>query len=78
LAQETGGLSGAPLKDKATEAVKILSSELQGKIPIIAAGGILKAEDAQEKIAAGASLVQVYSGLIYQGPQLIKDIIDLF
>jgi dihydroorotate dehydrogenase len=78
LAQETGGLSGAPLKDKATETVKILSSELQGKIPIIAAGGILKAEDAQEKIAAGASLVQVYSGLIYQGPQLIKDIIDSF
>ncbi len=76
LAKEIGGLSGAPLKDKSTDAVKVLSSELQDKIPIIAAGGILSAEDALEKFAAGASLVQVYSGLIYQGPQLIRDIVE--
>ncbi len=74
LAKETGGLSGSPVKEKSTAVVKGLSAELKGKIPIIAAGGILNAEDAQEKFAAGASLVQIYSGLIYQGPELIKEI----
>jgi dihydroorotate dehydrogenase len=75
LAHETGGLSGAPVKDKSTHVVRTLAAELNGKLPIIAAGGILSAEDAQEKLAAGASLVQVYSGLIYRGPQLITDIV---
>jgi dihydroorotate dehydrogenase len=75
LADEAGGLSGAPVKDKATAVVRGLAVELQGKIPIIAAGGILNASDAQEKLTAGASLVQIYSGLIYRGPQLIYDII---
>ncbi len=75
LAQETGGLSGAPVKDSATVVVRGLAAELSGKIPIIAAGGILSADDAQEKLAAGASLVQIYSGLIYRGPQLIEAII---
>ena len=75
LAKETGGLSGSPVKDKSTAIVKGLSAELQGKIPIIAVGGILSADDADEKFAAGASLVQVYSGLIYKGPQLIEDIV---
>ena len=75
LADEAGGLSGAPLKDKATAIVRNLAAELQGKIPIIASGGILNAADAQEKLAAGASLVQIYSGLIYRGPQLIEDIV---
>jgi len=74
LAHETGGLSGAPVKDKSTAVVRGLAAELNGKIPIIAAGGILSAEDAEEKLKAGASLVQVYSGLIYKGPQLIADI----
>jgi dihydroorotate dehydrogenase len=74
LAHETGGLSGAPVKDKSTAVVRDLAAELSGKIPIIAAGGILSAEDAEEKLKAGASLVQVYSGLIYKGPQLIADI----
>jgi dihydroorotate dehydrogenase len=72
LAHETGGLSGSPVKAKSTAVVKGLSTELQGKIPIIAVGGILCADDAQEKFAAGASLVQIYSGLIYQGPELIR------
>ncbi|MGR9044181.1 MAG: quinone-dependent dihydroorotate dehydrogenase [Gammaproteobacteria bacterium] len=75
LAGEAGGLSGAPVKDKATAVVKGLANELGGKIPIIASGGILNAEDAREKLSAGASLVQLYSGLIYQGPQLIADIL---
>ena len=74
LAHETGGLSGSPVKDKSTAVVKGLSAELQGKIPVIAVGGILSADDAQEKFAAGASLVQIYSGLIYQGPELIREI----
>ena len=72
---ETGGLSGAPVKDSSTEVVKGLALELNGKLPIIAAGGILSGSDAQEKIQAGASLVQIYSGLIYQGPQLLEDIL---
>ncbi len=76
FANEAGGLSGAPVKEAATRVVRGLSAECQGKVPIIAAGGILSAEDAQEKLSAGASLVQVYSGLIYKGPQLIADIVD--
>ncbi|MDD1610391.1 MAG: quinone-dependent dihydroorotate dehydrogenase [Methylococcaceae bacterium] len=75
LANEAGGLSGAPVKDKSTRVVRGLAAELNGKLPIIAAGGILTAEDAQEKLTAGASLVQIYSGLIYRGPELIADIV---
>lgn len=75
LATEAGGLSGAPVKEQSTAVVASLAKELSGKIPIIAAGGILNGADAREKIAAGASLVQIYSGLIYQGPQLISDIL---
>ncbi len=75
LAHEAGGLSGAPVKAKSTFVVQELAAELNGKIPIIAAGGILSAADAQEKLEAGASLVQIYSGLIYRGPQLIEDIV---
>ncbi len=77
LAHEAGGLSGAPVKAASTRVVRSLASELNGKVAIIAAGGILSAEDAQEKIKAGAQLVQVYSGLIYKGPQLIEDIIKV-
>ncbi len=76
FANEAGGLSGKPVKDKSTTVVKSLSEILQDNIPIIAAGGILTPEDAQEKFTAGASLVQIYSGLIYKGPHLIKEIID--
>ncbi|HEY8034078.1 MAG TPA: quinone-dependent dihydroorotate dehydrogenase [Methylobacter sp.] len=76
LANEAGGLSGAPVKEKSTLVVRRLAAELNGRIPIIAAGGILSAADAQEKLAAGASLVQIYSGLIYRGPQLIADIVQ--
>ena len=74
-ADEIGGLSGAPVRELSTYVVAGLDSELNGKIPIIAAGGILSGKDAQEKLDAGASLVQIYSGLIYQGPQLVEDIL---
>ena len=74
-AEEAGGLSGAPVKEKSTFVVQELARQLNGKLPIIAAGGILTASDAQEKLAAGASLVQLYSGLIYRGPQLIEDVV---
>ncbi len=76
LAQETGGLSGAPVKAQATAVVSNLAAELNGRCPIIAAGGIASTADAQEKLAAGASLVQVYTGLIYQGPELVAAIVD--
>ncbi len=75
LANETGGLSGAPVKEQSTYVVSQLANLLDKKIPIIAAGGILTAQDAQEKFTAGATLVQVYSGLIYKGSQLIADIV---
>ncbi len=72
---QQGGLSGAPLTVRSTEVVAQLSRFLDGKLPIIAAGGIMSADDAQAKLAAGASLVQVYSGLIYRGPALVRDIV---
>jgi len=73
-AKEAGGLSGAPVFKQSTDIVAQLHAHLNNEIPIIAAGGIMSAEDAREKIKAGASLVQVYSGLIYKGPELIKHI----
>jgi dihydroorotate dehydrogenase len=73
-ADEAGGLSGAPVREKSTLVIGQLSRRLQGALPIIGVGGILSGADAVEKIAAGASLVQVYSGLIYKGPKLVHDI----
>ncbi|PCI62513.1 MAG: dihydroorotate dehydrogenase (quinone) [Gammaproteobacteria bacterium] len=73
---EQGGLSGQPVKDKSTAVIKLLATELAGKLPIIGVGGIASSEDAKEKLAAGAALVQVYTGFIYQGPLLIKSIIN--
>ncbi len=73
-AEETGGLSGAPVKQQSTIVIGQLSKQLQGSLPIIGVGGIFSGADAAEKIAAGASLVQVYSGLIYKGPKLVRDI----
>jgi dihydroorotate dehydrogenase len=68
---ETGGLSGSPVRDKSTAVIRHLAAELKGALPIIGVGGILSGADAAEKITAGASLVQIYSGLIYRGPALI-------
>jgi dihydroorotate dehydrogenase len=73
---EAGGLSGAPVRDKSTHTVRALAAELGGRLPIIAAGGITEGKHAAEKIAAGASLVQIYSGFIYKGPALIREAVD--
>ena len=71
---ETGGLSGQPLAQRATAVIHRLHLALQGALPIIGVGGIMNAADAEEKIEAGASLVQIYSGLIYRGPDLVREI----
>jgi dihydroorotate dehydrogenase len=73
---ESGGLSGAPVKEKSTHVVRELARALAGKVPVIGVGGIVSAADAQEKIAAGASLVQLYTGLIYKGPSLVADCVN--
>src|SRR5512135_2119747 len=70
---ETGGLSGAPVRDKSTEVIRQLAAELNGALPIIGVGGILKGADAVEKMQAGAALVQVYSGLVYRGQELVTE-----
>jgi dihydroorotate dehydrogenase len=70
----TGGLSGLPLKDRATEMVKYISEKTNGKIPIIASGGIFTGADAQEKLDAGACLIQVWTGFVYEGPAIVKKI----
>jgi dihydroorotate dehydrogenase len=72
--KETGGLSGAPLTERSTAIIRSLAQFIQGRIPIIAAGGIMSAEDACEKIEAGASLVQIYTGFIYKGAALVGEI----
>ncbi len=74
LQQETGGLSGRPLKDRSTEVIRFLAEKSQKAFPIIGVGGIHSAEDALEKLDAGADLVQLWTGFIYEGPALIKSI----
>ena len=69
-----GGLSGKPLQKRSTQVVNYISQRTNGKIPIIACGGIFTAEDAKEKFEAGASLVQVWTGFIYEGPSIVKKI----
>ncbi|HEX8327680.1 MAG TPA: quinone-dependent dihydroorotate dehydrogenase [Hymenobacter sp.] len=69
-----GGLSGRPLRARATEVIRYLHQRSQGGLPIIGAGGIHSAADAQEKLAAGASLVQLYTGFVYEGPALVSQI----
>jgi dihydroorotate dehydrogenase len=76
LANEAGGLSGAPVTELSNQVIKKLAAQLDGALPIIGAGGILSGNDAKNKLAAGANLVQVYSGLIYQGPSLIAECIQ--
>ena len=72
---ETGGLSGTPLRQRSTEVIAHIFKHTEGKLPIIGVGGIFSADDAWEKITAGASLVQVYTGLIYKGPSIAGDIV---
>jgi dihydroorotate dehydrogenase len=73
-ADQAGGLSGAPVREKSTWVIRELAQRLQGSLPIIGVGGILSGDDALAKMAAGADLVQLYSGLIYQGPGLVHDV----
>ncbi len=72
---ETGGLSGRPLRARSTEIIRYLHTQTKGQLPIIGVGGIFNAEDAWEKITAGASLLQIYTGLVYQGPDITKKIV---
>jgi dihydroorotate dehydrogenase len=69
-----GGLSGAPVRNRSTEIVQYIHQKTNGQLPVIASGGIFTAEDAKEKLAAGASLVQVWTGFIYEGPAIVKNI----
>ena len=72
-AEEAGGLSGAPVMERSTAIVRELVRALQGEVPVIGVGGILSGTDARAKIAAGASLVQLYTGLVYRGPRLVRE-----
>lgn len=75
-ALETGGLSGAPVRATSTRVVRELARHLRNEVPIIGVGGILSGKDAREKIDAGATLVQLYSGLIYRGPELVRECVE--
>ena len=77
-AEEAGGLSGAPIRDRATGVLRMFADALRGEATLVGAGGILAASDAGEKIAAGASLVQLYTGLIYRGPDLVYECVSAF
>ena len=72
---ETGGLSGRPLRARSTEVIRHLYQQTNGKLPIIGVGGIFDAADAWEKITAGAALVQIYSGLVYEGPGITRAVV---
>ena len=74
--EQAGGISGAPLRDRSTEVIRFIWKQTQGCLPIIGVGGIFTAEDAWEKITAGASLVQVYTGWIYEGPWMVRRILE--
>jgi len=72
--KESGGLSGKPLQKRSTEIVKYIHQKTKGQLPVIASGGVFTADDAKEKMDAGASLVQVWTGFIYEGPAIVKKI----
>lgn len=74
VTEEAGGISGAPLRQRSTEVIRFIHQQTQGSLPIIGVGGIFTAEDAWEKITAGASLIQVYTGWIYEGPWMVRRI----
>ena len=76
VAEESGGMSGKPLRDHATAMLRRVIDLTGGRFPIVAAGGVMSAEDALEKLDAGATLVQVYTGLIYRGPGLVRSILE--
>lgn len=76
VAREAGGLSGHPLKEPATATIRKLYAHLQGSVPIIGVGGIESASDAWDKLVAGADLVQIYTALVYEGPALVRRIVN--
>lgn len=73
---ETGGLSGVPLKVRSEAVLSRVVNLVNGRVPIISAGGIMNSEDAKKRLALGASLIQVYTGLIYRGPKLIREVVE--
>ncbi len=74
LLNEAGGLSGVPVRNRSTEVIRFLSEKSNNAFPIIGVGGIHSAEDALEKLKAGATLVQLWTGFVYEGPALVKNI----
>jgi dihydroorotate dehydrogenase len=72
---EVGGLSGAPLSMQSEHCLRVAVAALEGALPVISVGGVMSGDDAQRRLELGASLVQIYTGLIYRGPQLVKDAI---
>jgi dihydroorotate dehydrogenase len=75
-AGEAGGLSGAPVTERSTQVVRELAQALRGAMPVIGVGGIMSGADARDKIAAGATLVQLYTGLVYRGPALVRECVE--
>ena len=75
-ARAFGGLSGRPLRERSTEIIRHIFKQTRGRLPIIGVGGIFSANDAWEKIAAGASLIQIYTGMVYEGPSIAKSIVN--
>src|SRR6185295_4975389 len=73
---QAGGLSGAPLRERSSHVIAILSGALKKEMPVIGAGGILSGADATEKLDAGATLVQLYTGLVYRGPELVSECVS--
>ena len=76
IKEEAGGISGKPVQQRSTEVIRFIYQETGGKLPIIGVGGIFTAQDAWDKIIAGASLLQVYTGWVYQGPWMVKDVLS--
>ena len=76
VSEEAGGISGAPVRQRSTEVIRFIYEQTQGQLPIIGVGGIFTAEDAWEKITAGASLIQVYTGWVYEGPWMVRRILE--
>lgn len=75
ITEEAGGISGKPLRDRATEIIRFIYQQTEGTLPIIGVGGIFTTEDAWEKITAGASLLQVYTGWVYEGPIMVRQVL---
>jgi dihydroorotate dehydrogenase len=74
--RETGGLSGSPLAVKSEAILSRVVKLVNGRVPIISAGGIMSPDDAKKRLALGASLVQIYTGLVYRGPSLVREIVE--